>query len=504
MLGKIFNGCLPIGWGEGCFPAAKIGPEQSAPYVANLPPLPLQQRLISRPATGGALTFPEQHTNEIGARRRLWSSIKPQPTLTPIPELLLAEDSRTHVAIIDQRVDLARTDFNRLPVLRCLEKSLYRNGQRVKTLQDPRTKQLFYVSHKVGAGANGKLRLALAVMPRGKRHELHWLCFKEVRRDVPTAKRNASTHITSNDQLERETLLQYRFGKVPIYAMFSNETCTKTYIAMQAMLGSIERVSETVICSESHHQRCKERALLTWATLYSVADDLARLHRAGFIHRDIKPSNILCNSQGLIALSDFGLATHLESNAWPAAGTPHYMPPESYVGNAQNAAGDIWALAVTLVRIYSKISLFRPNCDKGKLKQQLAHLHDNFEEFRQSLIIAPDGHVDLSLIDEDDHSTESSMHKWHAAFHGMARRDPELCRVILNEMLIRDPQARISAAKLGSIGGRFNREYIQAKVPVILSQNPSTDDALSKASDTIEESYQHSCGRREHVPEFFP
>ncbi|OPG13495.1 serine/threonine-protein kinase [Microbispora sp. GKU 823] len=40
-----------------------------------------------------------------------------------------------------------------------------------------------------------------------------------------------------------------------------------------------------------------------------IADALAAAHAVGVLHRDVKPANILVNSYGMVALSDFGLAT---------------------------------------------------------------------------------------------------------------------------------------------------------------------------------------------------
>ncbi|MCT9930277.1 protein kinase [Planotetraspora sp. A-T 1434] len=87
-----------------------------------------------------------------------------------------------------------------------------------------------------------------------------------------------------------------------------------------------------------------------------IADALAAAHATGVLHRDVKPANILINSYGLVALSDFGLAT-MPAQGGTAQGevsvtreslTPAYAPPEAFDLSEPTAAGDVYALAATL------------------------------------------------------------------------------------------------------------------------------------------------------------
>lgn len=79
-----------------------------------------------------------------------------------------------------------------------------------------------------------------------------------------------------------------------------------------------------------------------------VAEALQYAHERGFVHRDIKPENLLLGSSGNVLLSDFGIATVLQSASQGTgmAGTAAYMAPEQLQGKP-GAASDQYALAIT-------------------------------------------------------------------------------------------------------------------------------------------------------------
>ena len=88
-----------------------------------------------------------------------------------------------------------------------------------------------------------------------------------------------------------------------------------------------------------------------------IARGMAALHRAGIVHRDIKPDNIMLEGAGSLKLLDLGVVRVPRSwRNYPTEdipGTPAYMAPEMFEGEAGNEATDIYALGVTMFRVFT-------------------------------------------------------------------------------------------------------------------------------------------------------
>ncbi|GAA1978449.1 serine/threonine-protein kinase [Terrabacter lapilli] len=73
-------------------------------------------------------------------------------------------------------------------------------------------------------------------------------------------------------------------------------------------------------------------------------------HEARVVHRDIKPANIMVRDDGLVKLTDFGIARALDASGHTQhgemLGTPNYISPEQALGHAATGASDLYALGV--------------------------------------------------------------------------------------------------------------------------------------------------------------
>ncbi len=85
--------------------------------------------------------------------------------------------------------------------------------------------------------------------------------------------------------------------------------------------------------------------------LIDIAAGLAYAHAKGVVHRDIKPENILCREDGSYLLADFGIARSTQTTrelTGPQAvlGTPSYMSPEQWRGEAVDGRSDLYSLGI--------------------------------------------------------------------------------------------------------------------------------------------------------------
>jgi serine/threonine protein kinase len=111
--------------------------------------------------------------------------------------------------------------------------------------------------------------------------------------------------------------------------------------------------------------------------LLPIAQALAYAHAHNIVHRDIKPGNILLTENGLPMLSDFGIAKILESNsagtltgAGTSIGTPEYMAPEQWTGQA-GPQSDIYSLGVVLYELVTGRKPYTADTPVGVMLKQV-------------------------------------------------------------------------------------------------------------------------------------
>ena len=82
-----------------------------------------------------------------------------------------------------------------------------------------------------------------------------------------------------------------------------------------------------------------------------VCNALDHAHQNGVVHRDIKPGNIMILGNGLVKVTDFGIAKMMSmgmTQAGQVLGTPNYMSPEQVKGSQVDGRSDIFSLGIIL------------------------------------------------------------------------------------------------------------------------------------------------------------
>ena len=83
-----------------------------------------------------------------------------------------------------------------------------------------------------------------------------------------------------------------------------------------------------------------------------IASALVCAHRNNIIHRDIKPHNILVTKEGIIKVTDFGIAKASNSatitNSSKVMGSAHYFSPEQAKGGFVDSRTDIYSLGIVM------------------------------------------------------------------------------------------------------------------------------------------------------------
>jgi serine/threonine-protein kinase len=90
------------------------------------------------------------------------------------------------------------------------------------------------------------------------------------------------------------------------------------------------------------------------SAMQQVLAGLAYAHRQGVIHRDIKPSNLLVTREGVVKITDFGIAKigpRSQTQSGLIVGTPQYMAPEQYMGGVVDHRCDIHAAGAVLYEL---------------------------------------------------------------------------------------------------------------------------------------------------------
>ncbi|MEH7460956.1 Stk1 family PASTA domain-containing Ser/Thr kinase [Bacillus thuringiensis] len=106
-------------------------------------------------------------------------------------------------------------------------------------------------------------------------------------------------------------------------------------------------------------QYIQQRGLLPVEEAIAIMEQLtaamAHAHHFEIVHRDIKPHNILIRNDGVVKVTDFGIATATSATTIThtnsVLGSVHYLSPEQARGGVANKQSDIYSLGIVMFEL---------------------------------------------------------------------------------------------------------------------------------------------------------
>ena len=153
---------------------------------------------------------------------------------------------------------------------------------------------------------------------------------------------------------EADLMAQHEHSNICRYvASFADEGSQKFYLVMEYadggdLAGAINR-------RWSAGRYWPEADAMSIFVMCLVA--IRHCHAKRIVHRDIKAANVFLTKAGVVKLGDFGVSKRLRGRegatvlAQTQVGTPYYLSPEIFEGQAYGFKSDVWSLGVLLYEV---------------------------------------------------------------------------------------------------------------------------------------------------------
>ena len=219
----------------------------------------------------------------------------------------------------------------------------------------------FQVEREIGRGSMGAVYLATDPVI-GRRLALKIIALPEGFSDVQRAE--------CFERFAREAraagILSHP-GIVTVYEAGRDEDKDLSYIAMEYVTGC---TLQDLIRGDGRVPEAQALGIVR-----QIAEALSYAHGRGIVHRDLKPANVLLGDDGLMKLTDFGLArleTSELTREGQSLGSPAYMSPEQVLGRETDRRSDLFSLGVVLYEMLAGERPFRGQ-ELSAIAYQIVH-----------------------------------------------------------------------------------------------------------------------------------
>lgn len=177
----------------------------------------------------------------------------------------------------------------------------------------------------------------------------------------------ADVYLASDMQLGRQVALKVlyrRFAEDPEFVeRFRREASSAAGLQHQNIVSVYDRgewqgtyyIAMEYLAGRSLKQVIAQDAPLDPDVAIDFAAQILRAarfaHRRGVIHRDLKPHNAICDDEGNLTVTDFGIARAGASDMTQTGsimGTAQYLSPEQAQGHAVSQQSDLYSIGVVL------------------------------------------------------------------------------------------------------------------------------------------------------------
>lgn len=120
--------------------------------------------------------------------------------------------------------------------------------------------------------------------------------------------------------------------------------------------------------------------------MLQITDGMGVAHNSYIIHRDIKPQNIMILENGLVKITDFGIAMAMNATQLTQTnsvmGSVHYLPPEQANGKGATLQSDIYSMGILMFELLTGKLPYR---GENAVEIALKHLKEALPSIREEI-----------------------------------------------------------------------------------------------------------------------